>query len=208
MIHIYVSILTLQTLLHSASLVRLFPHIDNTNLTQLHTHISNAPPSSTHMFNPFSRAPRGGAAWFNAGPASSFPDIEADPGPVGQQRKCADVFAPGCKVFHVPKEDASQARPVAIDDWKDGEADTKDQVMIFKYAGKIVAVNHVRASRARVSPQCLPELPPWCRSADSICRNVRIARIRCRTGRRSTLRISASGSVRASRARSMIGALI
>lgn len=97
------------------------------------------------MFNPFSRAPRGGAAWFNAGPISSFPDIEADPGPVGQQRKCNNVFTPGCKVFHVPREDATAATPIAIDDWKDGETDTKDQVMIFRYNGKLVAVNHVRS---------------------------------------------------------------
>ncbi|KAJ4341888.1 hypothetical protein N0V87_001553 [Didymella glomerata] len=94
------------------------------------------------MFNPFSRAPRGGAAWFNAGPVSSFPDIEADPGPVGQQRKCNDIFTPGCKVFHVPKGDATQASPVAIDGWKDGETDTKDQVMVFRYGGNVAAVNH------------------------------------------------------------------
>lgn len=96
------------------------------------------------MFNPFSRTPRGGAAWFNAGPVASFPDIEADPGPAGQQRKCNGTFAPGCKVFHVPREDATSATPVSIDDWKDGETDTKDQVMVFRYSGKLVAVNHVR----------------------------------------------------------------
>ncbi|KAF1930867.1 uncharacterized protein M421DRAFT_361330 [Didymella exigua CBS 183.55] len=94
------------------------------------------------MFSPFSRAPRGSAAWFNAGPVSSFPDIETDPGPLGQQRKCHDAFAPGCKVFHVPREDATSATPVAIDDWKDGETDTKDQVMVFRYSGSVVAVNH------------------------------------------------------------------
>lgn len=105
------------------------------------------------MFNPFSRAPRGGAAWFNAGPVSLFPDIEADPGPVGQQRKCNDTFTPGCKVFHVPKEDASQASSVAIDDWKDGETDTKDQVMIFRYGGKFVAVNHVSAATSVAAKQ-------------------------------------------------------
>lgn len=105
--------------------------------------VSNVHFSSTSMFNPFSRAPRGGAAWFNAGPVSAYPDNTSDDGPLGQQRQCNDAFKPGCKVFHVPKEDATQASPVGIDDWKDGEGDTKDQVMVFRYGGKFVAVNHV-----------------------------------------------------------------
>ncbi|KAF2632345.1 rieske domain-containing protein, partial [Macroventuria anomochaeta] len=94
------------------------------------------------MFNPFSRAPRGGVAWFNAGPVVSYPNIETADSALAQQRLCNDAYLPGCKVFHVPKEDATQASPVAIDDWKDGEGDTKDQVMIFRYNGKFVAVNH------------------------------------------------------------------
>jgi hypothetical protein len=105
------------------------------------------------MFNPFSRAPRGGAAWFNAGPVSAYPENTSDDGPLGQQRQCNDAFKPGCKVFHVPKEDATQASPVGIDDWKDGEGDTKDQVMVFRYGGKFVAVNHV-------SSRLIPALRP------------------------------------------------
>ena len=51
----------------------------------------------------------------------------------------------------MPKEDATQASPVAINDWKDGETETKDQVMVFLYVGKVVAVNHVCVSlRAQV----------------------------------------------------------
>jgi hypothetical protein len=125
-------------------------HIDNTSLPNFTFHTFDIPLSSSSMFNPFSRTPRGGAAWFNAGPVSSFPDIEADPGPVGQQRKCNDIFTPGCKVFHVPKEDATQATPVAIDDWKDVETDTKDQVMVFQYSGKIAAVNHASTQYPKV----------------------------------------------------------
>ena len=100
------------------------------------------------MFNPFSRAPRGGAAWFNAGPVSSFPSIDAsNNGPLAQQRQCNDKFAPGCKVFHVLSEDASTARQVGIDEWKDeGAGGAKQQVMVFRYEGGFVAVDHVRKS--------------------------------------------------------------
>lgn len=100
------------------------------------------------MFNPFSRAPRGGAAWFNAGPVSSFPSIDAsNNGPLAQQRQCNDKFAPGCKVFHVPSEDASTARQVGIDEWKEeGAGGAKQQVMVFRYEGGFVAVDHVRKS--------------------------------------------------------------
>ncbi|OSS45658.1 hypothetical protein B5807_09492 [Epicoccum nigrum] len=96
------------------------------------------------MFNPFSRAPRGGAAWFNAGPVSSFPSIDAsNNGPLAQQRQCNDNFAPGCKVFHVPAEDASAAKQVGIDEWKEeGAGEAKQQVMVFRYEGKFVAVDH------------------------------------------------------------------
>lgn len=106
------------------------------------------------MFNPFSRAPRGGAAWFNAGLVSAYPENTGEEGPLAQQRKCDEVFRPGCKVFHVPKEDATQASSVAIDDWKDGETDTKDQVMVFRYEGKFVAVNHVSLQTLIAKPTC------------------------------------------------------
>ncbi|KAF1365059.1 hypothetical protein EJ07DRAFT_98513 [Lizonia empirigonia] len=94
------------------------------------------------MFNPFSRAPRGGAAWFNAGPVSSYPNLSSSHGRLAQQHLCNETHVPGCKVFHVPKDDATLASQIAIDEWKDGEADTKDQVMIFQYNGTFVAVNH------------------------------------------------------------------
>ncbi|KAJ8117451.1 hypothetical protein OPT61_g1359 [Boeremia exigua] len=94
------------------------------------------------MFNPFSRAPRGGAAWFNAGLVSSYPRLASDDGRLAQQHLCQDKYMTGCKVFHVPRENATDATPIAIDDWKDGETDTKDQVMIFQYGDKFVAVNH------------------------------------------------------------------
>lgn len=46
-------------------------------------------------------------------------------------------------MFHVPREDSSKATEVAIDDWKDSAAgDAKDQVMVFQYRGKFLAVDH------------------------------------------------------------------
>lgn len=51
---------------------------------------------------------------------------------------------PGCRIFHVPRDDSAKASEIAIDDWRDADAgDTKDQVMVFKYRSKFVAVNHV-----------------------------------------------------------------
>jgi hypothetical protein len=95
------------------------------------------------MFNPFTRAPRAGAAWFSAGPTSSYPNLDSADGRLAQQKLCDGKYLTGCKVFHVPKEDASLATEIAIDEWKDGEGDTKDQVMVFLYEGSWVAVNHV-----------------------------------------------------------------
>ena len=98
------------------------------------------------MFNPFTRAPRGGAAWFSAGPVSSFPSLSAsNSGPLAQQRQCGDAFAPGCKVFHVPSEDAAGARQVGIDEWADEESagGKREQVMVFRWEGGFVAVDHV-----------------------------------------------------------------
>ncbi|EAT87091.1 hypothetical protein HBH56_127280 [Parastagonospora nodorum] len=94
------------------------------------------------LVNPFSQGSRAGAAWFCVGSASSFPDVD-DSTRVGAQRECLNKYIPGCRIFHVPREDSSKAVEVAIDDWKDPEAgDSKDQVMVFKYKGKFVAINH------------------------------------------------------------------
>lgn len=48
-------------------------------------------------------------------------------------------------MFHVPRGDSAQAAEVAVDEWKDAEraGDTRDQVMVFRYNGRFVAVNHV-----------------------------------------------------------------
>lgn len=101
------------------------------------------PTSMSFLVNPFSYKSREGAAWFCAGPASSYPDVD-DTTRVGEQRLCRDKFTPGCRIFHVPREDSSKAVEVSIDDWKSPDSgDSKDQVMIFRYNGKFVAINHV-----------------------------------------------------------------
>jgi hypothetical protein len=110
-----------------------------------HLHVSYAQPSpmSSLLVNPFQSSSRAGNAWFSAGLASSYPDVD-DSTRVGEQRLCRDKYTPGCRIFHVPREDSSKAVQVAIDEWKDpGVGDSKDQVMVFKYNGKFVAVNHV-----------------------------------------------------------------
>jgi nitrite reductase/ring-hydroxylating ferredoxin subunit len=95
------------------------------------------------LANPFSRASRAGDVWFCAGATSSYPNVD-DSSRVAQQRPCNGKRVPGCRVFHVPRNDSSKATEVAIDDWKDPDAgDSKDQVMVFKYKGKFVAINHV-----------------------------------------------------------------
>jgi hypothetical protein len=96
------------------------------------------------LVNPFSRTSRAGDAWFCAGPAASYPDAD-DSTRVGERRLCREEYVPGCRIFHVPREDSSKAVEISIDDWRDPEnGDSKNQVMIFQYNGRFVAVNHVR----------------------------------------------------------------
>ena len=95
------------------------------------------------LIKPFSRATRAGDAWFCAGPICSYPNID-DSSRVSQQRPCHGKYIPGCRVFHVPRDDSSNATEIAVDDWKDPEAgNTKNQVMVFQYKGKFVAIDHV-----------------------------------------------------------------
>jgi hypothetical protein len=107
--------------------------------------------------NPFSRSSRAGDAWFCAGPVSSYPNVD-DSARVAEQRLCRDKFTPGCRIFHVPRQDSSKAAEVAIDDWKSPETgDSKDQVMVFQYNGTFVAINHVRLhNRAAHLISCAP----------------------------------------------------
>ncbi len=95
------------------------------------------------LIQPFSGTSRTAEKWFNAGLASTYPDID-DNVRIGELRLCNGKHIPGCRVFYVPREDGSQATEIKIDDWKDDEAgDTRNQVMIFQYRGKFIAVDHV-----------------------------------------------------------------
>lgn len=89
---------------------------------------------------------RNGDAWFFAGHTSSFPNL-TEPGADGlrEPRPCKNGGSVlGCKVFHIPSSDISQAYEV------DGEsmtshdgATSRDQVLIFQYRGKIHAIDNV-----------------------------------------------------------------
>lgn len=134
-----------------------------------------------------------GDAWFSVGLASSFADLGADDNAVGELRFCGAGPAQGCKVFHVPTTDSSQAVELSAGEnaaaqSSDTGADLRDQVLVFQYRGKFHAVDHVsgqipRDSRRRVRVTLLI----LGRASDA-----RTRRSRCRTLRRLTLRISAS----------------
>lgn len=54
---------------------------------------------------------------------------------------------PGCKVFHVPKQNASQAKEMilstdSLESSMTGDA-LLDQVVVFQYRGRFHAVDHV-----------------------------------------------------------------
>jgi len=65
---------------------------------------------------------------------------------VAEQRPCSNGkgYTPGCRIFHVPCDDSSKTKEVAVDEWKNADVgDIKDQVMVFRYGEGFVAVNHV-----------------------------------------------------------------
>ncbi len=97
---------------------------------------------------------RGQSAWFCAGLASSFPDIQAPDDDTARviagQRPCGggEGSVPGCKVFHVSADSPyakTQAAVIAIDDvvLQENSEGLKDQVLVFQYKGQFHAVDHV-----------------------------------------------------------------
>ncbi|KAH9891541.1 hypothetical protein F4778DRAFT_752020, partial [Xylariomycetidae sp. FL2044] len=89
---------------------------------------------------------RGGVdAWFFVGLASSFPDITES----GRRSLLEDVACkqrgsiPGCKVYHVPKTDSSEAHAIEADVMiaSDGTV-LEEQVLVFQYKGKIHAIDN------------------------------------------------------------------
>ncbi|KAH7263037.1 hypothetical protein BKA59DRAFT_520046 [Fusarium tricinctum] len=91
-----------------------------------------------NYFNPFSRS---GAQWTFVGLTSTFPDVDDDAGNLAKHRLCNTKSIPGCKAFHIPKEDCSSSKEVPIGDDALGQSLT-DQVLVFQYKGKFHAVDH------------------------------------------------------------------
>lgn len=147
--------------------------------------------------NPFTYFQRPTEAWFYAGPASSFPDIDpdVDGADLSQPRQsaCAENGrAPGCKAFNVSREDGAKGEEVAVQsgalEWdEDGDSgkELKDQVMVFRYRGKFHAVDHV---------SIFPILPRFflLHKVTDPSRNARTPLSPCQKARHSTLRILAS----------------
>lgn len=100
------------------------------------------------FFSPFSRS-RAGNAWFRIGLESSLPDITGEDGAQIRDSHplCAgkDERTRGCRVFYVPKEDSSKATEVDLGDTRapPEAGGLRDQVLVFKYKGKVHAINHV-----------------------------------------------------------------
>ncbi|TQV92727.1 hypothetical protein V2A60_009192 [Cordyceps javanica] len=87
------------------------------------------------------------AQWVPVGPLAQFPDVGVDDGNLIQSRTCnAKKSQPGCRIFLVPKTDPSQVTEIAIPAGaatspSEGQ-DLKDQVVVFRYRGKVHALDH------------------------------------------------------------------
>lgn len=85
-------------------------------------------------------------SWISAGPASSFPNLGQDASSLVQPQPCHANTTPGCKIFHVPKDQPSQASEVRVSTESLESAagdELKDQVLVFQYRGNFHAVDHV-----------------------------------------------------------------
>lgn len=57
----------------------------------------------------------------------------------------AKRFLPGCKIYRVPR-DGGKAERVDLDDVSiSGEGGLGDQVLVFRWRGRVYAVDHVRS---------------------------------------------------------------
>ncbi|KAH8168436.1 rieske [2Fe-2S] domain-containing protein [Sarocladium implicatum] len=129
-------------------------HPQDTPKTLTHAHPPVGYAKDPDTMNPFTFFKRPTEAWFYAGPASSFPDIdpEVDDADLSQPRpsSCTESGrVPGCKTFNVSREDGSKGVEVPVQsgalEWdEDGESEQelKDQVLVFRYKGRFHAVDH------------------------------------------------------------------
>lgn len=86
------------------------------------------------------------AEWFPVGVASSFPEVGSDEQGLLKPRLDNGREQPGCKIFYIPKDAVSSGREVTASNATPDSvaADLKEQVLIFRYRGKIHAIDHVR----------------------------------------------------------------
>lgn len=82
--------------------------------------------------NPFIQ-PSQGVAWNLVGLTSAFPEITLE------EDAC---ITPKCKAFSIPRTKDPNAAVQEVD--IDLPGDLKDQVLVFKYKGKVHAIDHVR----------------------------------------------------------------
>jgi hypothetical protein len=80
--------------------------------------------------NPF-RVFQSGEPWQRVGLTSEFPELSED------TEGCA--ITQSCKAFRVPKTKGEEVVEASIE----LPGDLKDQVLVFKYKGKIHAIDHV-----------------------------------------------------------------
>ncbi|KAL2829446.1 hypothetical protein BDW59DRAFT_170482 [Aspergillus cavernicola] len=80
--------------------------------------------------NPFIRSSQADGAWYRVGLTSELPDISPD------NDGC--LITSSCKAFKIPKLDGERVFEMDID----LPGDLKDQVLVFKYKGKVHAVDH------------------------------------------------------------------
>ncbi|KAK4227193.1 hypothetical protein QBC38DRAFT_200573 [Podospora fimiseda] len=103
-----------------------------------------------NFFSAFKPNSRPETQWFPVGLASSFPDIgvsEDEEGDLSQPRTITPCSSnteekqPGCKAFHIPKQNPSEGTQVNVSP-EEMPPDLTDQVLVFKHKGKIHAIDH------------------------------------------------------------------
>jgi hypothetical protein len=93
---------------------------------------------SSPAMNPF-RVFQTGEPWQRVGLTSEFPEISND------TEACA--ITQSCKAFRIPKTKGEEVVEADID----LPGDLKDQVLVFKYKGKVHAIDHVRYEKSKTA---------------------------------------------------------
>jgi hypothetical protein len=83
--------------------------------------------------------------WFSTGLISSYPDLGLDDDQSEPGVRPSDVKT-GCKVFRVPPADEEASAATALDEIADpavNGGNFSNQVLVFRYRGKMHAMDHV-----------------------------------------------------------------